>query len=133
MKAKRTSNCGNTDQPIAALLADLKQRDMLKDTLVVWGGEFGRTPQVKNQDGRGHNSTVFSMWMASGGVKGGQRVGMTDEHGVEAVENKIHFHDLHATMLHLLGMDHTSLMYRYAGRDFRLTNVYGHVVKDILA
>lgn len=133
LKAKLTSNCGNTDQPIAALLADLKQRDMLKDTLVVWGGEFGRTPHVKNQDGRDHNSTGFSMWMAGGGVKGGQRVGMTDEHGVEAVENKIHFHDLHATMLHLLGLDHTRLTYRYAGRDFRLTDVYGHVVDDILA
>ncbi|MCA9123095.1 MAG: DUF1501 domain-containing protein [Planctomycetaceae bacterium] len=133
LKAKLTSNCGNTDQPIAALLADLKQRDMLKDTLVVWGGEFGRTPHVKNQDGRDHNSTGFSMWMAGGGVKGGQRVGMTDEHGVEAVENKIHFHDLHATMLHLLGLDHTRLTYRYAGRDFRLTDVYGHVVDDVLA
>ncbi|MDA1055448.1 MAG: DUF1501 domain-containing protein [Planctomycetota bacterium] len=133
LKAKLTSNCGNTDQPIAALLADLKQRDMLKDTLVVWGGEFGRTPHVKNQDGRDHNSTGFSMWMAGGGVKGGQRVGMTGDHGVEAVENKIHFHDLHATMLHLLGLDHTRLTYRYAGRDFRLTDVYGHVVDDVLA
>ncbi|MEO8496603.1 MAG: DUF1501 domain-containing protein, partial [Planctomycetota bacterium] len=100
---------------------------------VVWGGEFGRTPHVKNQDGRDHNSTGFSMWMAGGGVKGGQRVGMTDDHGVEAVENKIGFHDLHATMLHLLGLDHTRLTYRYAGRDFRLTDVYGHVVDEVLA
>ena len=124
--------CGRTDQPIAALLADLKQRDMLKDTLVVWGGEFGRTPHIKKADGRDHNSTGFTFWMAGGGVKGGIAHGKTDEYGMEAISGKVHFHDLHATMLHLLGLDHKKLTYRYAGRDFRLTDVYGDVVKEIL-
>lgn len=132
LKAKLTANCGGTDQPIAALLTDLKQRDMLKDTLVVWGGEFGRTPHAKKADGRDHNATGFTTWMAGGGVKGGQRVGMTDEYGIAAVENKMDFHDLHATMLHLLGLEHTRLTYRYAGRDFRLTDVYGRVVDEIV-
>ena len=106
---------------------------MLKDTLVVWGGEFGRTPHVKKKDGRDHNATGFSTWMAGGGVQGGQRVGATDEYGITAIENKMNFHDLHATMLHTLGLDHTKLTYRYAGRDFRLTDVYGRVVKEILS
>lgn len=133
LRKRLASNCAATDQPIAALLQDLKRKDMLKDTLVVWGGEFGRTPHVKQKDGRDHNSTGFTTWMAGGGVKGGQRVGATDEHGVVAVENKVNFHDLHASMLHLMGIDHTKLTFRYAGRDFRLTDVYGRVVEEILA
>jgi hypothetical protein len=128
-----TRNCTAIDKPIGALLADLKQRDMLKDTLVVWGGEFGRTPHAQNEDGRDHNATGFSMWMAGGGVKGGLRHGATDEHGIRAEENKVHVHDLHATILHLLGLDHEKLTYRYSGRDFRLTDVHGVVAKDIIA
>ncbi len=127
------SNCLATDQPIAALLSDLKRRDMLKDTLVIWGGEFGRTPAVRNQDGRDHNATGFTMWMAGGGVKGGMNYGATDDFGISAAVDKFHIHDLHATTLHLLGLDHLKLTYRYAGRDFRLTNVAGHVAKAILA
>jgi hypothetical protein len=133
LRARLTANCTAIDQPIAGLLADLKQRGMLKDTLVVWGGEFGRTPHVKTNDGRDHNSTGFSMWMAGGGVRGGMRYGATDPHGIAAVEKKMHFHDLHATMLHLLGLDHEKLTYRYAGRDFRLTDVYGNVAHEIIA
>jgi hypothetical protein len=127
------SNWGKIDQPIAALINDLKQRGSLDETLIVWGGEFGRTPHAQKEDGRDHNSTGFSMFMAGGGVKGGLRYGATDEHGIAAVENKMHIHDLHATMLHLLGLDHEKLTYRYSGRDFRLTDVYGRVVKDIIA
>jgi len=122
-----------TDQPIAALLTDLKQRDMLKDTLIVWSGEFGRTPYAQGNDGRDHNNKGFTSWMAGGGVRGGIRYGATDEHGYQAVENKTHIHDLHATMLHLMGLDHTKLTYNYAGRDFRLTDVHGEVMKDVLA
>lgn len=133
LRARLGANCKATDQPIAALMADLKQRDMLKDTLIIWSGEFGRTPAVRNDDGRDHNSTGFSMWMAGGGVKGGLRYGSTDEFGIAAVENKFHVHDLHATTLHLLGFDHTKLTYRYAGRDFRLTDVFGKVADGILA
>ncbi len=133
LQSALTKNCGETDKPIAALLADLKQRDMLKDTLVVWGGEFGRTPDGRRNDGRDHNSKGYTMWLAGGGVKGGIAHGATDEFGGEAVDNATHLHDLHATMLHLLGLDHTRLTYRYAGRDFRLTNVYGNVVKQVLA
>jgi membrane-anchored protein YejM (alkaline phosphatase superfamily) len=121
------------DQPIAALIADLKQRDLLRDTLLVWGGEFGRTPSSQNTDGRDHNGTGFSMWMAGGGVKGGIRYGATDEHGVNSVENKMHIHDMHATMLHLLGIEHERLTYRYSGRDFRLTDLAGNVAHEILA
>jgi hypothetical protein len=121
------------DKPIAGLLADLKQRGMLKDTLVVWGGEFGRTPTAQNRDGRDHNNRGYSMWLAGGGVKPGLRYGATDELGAKAVDNKVHVHDLHATLLHLLGLDHEKLTYRYAGRDFRLTDVHGNVVKDIVA
>jgi hypothetical protein len=121
------------DQPIAGLLRDLKQRDLLKDTLVIWGGEFGRTPAAQGGDGRNHNNKGYTSWMAGGGVKGGFSYGATDEHGYEAVENKCHIHDWHATILHLLGLDHTQLTYRYAGRDFRLTDVHGNVAKDILA
>ena len=121
------------DKPIAALLQDLKDRDMLKDTLVVWGGEFGRTPLSESKKGSGHNAAGFTFWMAGGGVKGGMNYGKTDPSGRTAVEKKVHVHDLHATMLHLLGLDHKKLTYRYAGRDFRLTNVYGEVVRDIIA
>ncbi len=125
------------DQPAAALLTDLKQRGLLDSTLVVWGGEFGRKP-VKDRNGndnpgRDHQNTAFCTWLAGGGVKGGTVYGKSDEFGAKAVENKVHVHDLHATMLALLGFDHTKLTYRYNGRDFRLTDVYGNVVKDIIA
>ena len=120
------------DQPAAALVTDLKQRGMLDDTLVVWGGEFGRTPMAQG-DGRDHHMKGFSMWLAGGGIKGGITHGATDELGYNAVENIVHVHDLHATMLHLLGIDHKRLTYRYQGRDFRLTDVAGEVVKEILA
>lgn len=133
LRTALSRNCEGTDQPMAALLQDLEQRDLLKDTLVVWGGEFGRTPHVSKPDGRDHNATGYSMWLAGGGVKGGLRYGATDEHGIKAVENPTHIHDLHATILHLLGLDHTKLTYRYSGRDFRLTDVHGNVVKDIIA
>ena len=133
LRGRLQSNCRATDQPLAALLTDLDQRGMLEEPLVVWGGEFGRTPHVKRPDGRDHNSTGFTFWMAGGGVRGGMRHGATDEHGIAAVEDKMHFHDLHATMLHLLGLDHTRLTYNYAGRDFRLTDVYGKVARKILA
>ena len=130
------------DQAIWALLSDLKQRGMLDDTLVIWGGEFGRTPTVElptpganagKINGRDHNHHGFSMWLAGGGVKGGTVVGNTDEFGFAAQDNKVHVHDLHATMLQLLGFDHEKLTYRYAGRDFRLTDVHGRVVEDIIA
>ena len=121
------------DKPIAGLLKDLKERDMLKDTLVIWGGEFGRTPAAQNGDGRNHNNKGYTTWMAGGGVKGGYSHGATDEHGYEAVEDKCHIHDWHATILHLLGLDHEQLTYRYAGRDFRLTDVHGNILKQILA
>lgn len=121
------------DQPMAALIADLKQRDMLKDTLLVWGGEFGRTTNGQNGDGRNHNNRGFSMWMAGGGIKGGTRHGATDPVSGSAIAGKVHLHDLHATILHMLGLDHTKLTYRYGGRDFRLTDVHGNIVKEILA
>lgn len=121
------------DKPIAGLLQDLKQRDLLKDTLVIWGGEFGRTPAAQNGDGRNHNNKGYTTWMAGGGVKGGVSYGATDEHGYEAVEDPCHIHDWHATILHLLGLDHEQLTYQYAGRDFRLTDVHGNVLRDILA
>lgn len=127
--------CGQWDQPIAAFLTDLKQRGMLDSTLILWGGEFGRTPvaELPAMSGRDHNHYGFSMWMAGGGVKGGYVHGATDETGFAAMDNKVHVHDLHATMLHLLGIDHERLTYRYAGRDFRLTDVHGHVVKEMIA
>ncbi len=121
------------DQPIVALLNDLAARGMLDDTLVVWGGEFGRTPDDPTQDGRGHNHKGYTMWLAGGGIKGGLSWGSTDEHGYEAVENKVHLHDLHATILHALGIDHKRLTYRHAGRDFRLTDVHGRVVNELFA
>jgi uncharacterized protein (DUF1501 family) len=114
-------------------LADLKQRGMLDETLVVWGGEFGRTPIVQGANGRDHNPQGFTMWMAGGGVKGGFAHGATDEYGYYAVENRVAMHDLHATILHLLGLDHEKLTYRHAGRDFRLTDVYGNVVREVIA
>jgi hypothetical protein len=131
--AKHTSNATEVDKPIAGLITDLKQRNMLKDTLIVWGGEFGRTPAAQSNDGRNHNNRGYTMWMAGGGVKGGQAYGKTDEYGATSVENKVHTHDLHATILALLGLDHERLTYRYAGREFRLTDVKGNVVKDIIA
>ena len=122
------------DQPIAAFLRDLRQRGMLDSTLVQWSGEFGRTPVAEKPalNGRDHNHYGFTCWLAGGGVRGGQAYGATDEFGFRAVEKPVSVHDLHATMLHLLGMDHKRLTYRYAGRDFRLTDVHGHVVQDIL-
>jgi hypothetical protein len=133
LKEQLTKNAQSIDKPIAALLGDLEQRGLLKDTLVLWGGEFGRTPGAQDQNGRDHNATGYSMWMAGGGVKGGLRYGATDDFGHSAVENKMHVHDLHATMLHLLGLDHTKLTYRYSGRDFRLTDVHGEVHQKIIA
>ncbi|MEQ8211613.1 MAG: DUF1501 domain-containing protein [Lacipirellulaceae bacterium] len=121
------------DKPIAGLLQDLKQRDLLKDTLVIWGGEFGRTPASQGPDGRNHNNKGFTTWMAGGGVKGGFSYGATDEHGYEAVDRPCHVHDWHATILHLLGLDHEQLTYRYGGRDYRLTDVHGNVAKEIIA
>jgi hypothetical protein len=122
------------DRPIAGLLEDLAQRGLLEDTLVWWGGEFGRTPYAeKNGTGRDHNPGGFTVWLAGGGVKAGHAHGATDEFGHQAVEGRVHMHDLHATILHQLGMDHERLTYRFAGRDFRLTDVHGHVVKEILA
>jgi len=130
-----TKNCKDTDQASAALVKDLKQRGMLKDTLVVWGGEFGRTPMVQGgtNDGRDHHPNAFTMWLAGGGVKTGVTIGRTDELGFNAVEDRVHVHDLHATILHLLGFDHEKLTYRFQGRDFRLTDVHGLVVDKLLA
>lgn len=128
-----TKNALSVDQPISALLTDLKRRGMLDDTLVVWGTEFGRTPVVQGKDGRDHNPAGFTIWLTGAGVKSGYSHGATDDFGYFATENKVHMHDLHATILHLLGINHEALTYRYAGRDFRLTDVYGEVVNDILA
>jgi hypothetical protein len=128
-----TENSLEVDLPIAGLLTDLKQRGLLEDTLVLWGGEFGRTPVAQGKNGRDHNPEGFTMWMAGGGVKGGFRYGATDDYGYYAAENRMHVHDLHATMLALLGLDHERLTYRYAGRDFRLTDVAGKVARGIFA
>jgi hypothetical protein len=133
LKTELPANCAATDRPMAGLIRDLKARGLLEDTLVVWGGEFGRTPTAENQDGREHHPFGFTMWMAGGGVKGGLAYGATDEFGWHAVENKVHVHDLHATILHLMGINHEKLTYRYSGRDYRLTDVHGRVVRDILA
>lgn len=127
-----SKNALEVDKPIAGFLEDLKATGLLKDTLVLWGGEFGRTPTAQGTNGRDHNPHGFTMWMAGGGVKGGMAYGATDDYGYYALENKMHVHDLHATILHLLGLDHEKLTYRYAGRDFRLTDVAGKVAKDIL-
>jgi uncharacterized protein (DUF1501 family) len=127
-------NCLDTDQPFAALIQDLKDRDMLKDTLVVWGGEFGRTPMAQGtDDGRDHHNRAFTMMLAGGGIKAGIVHGATDDFGFNVVENPVHVHDLNATLLHTLGFDHERLTYRFQGRDFRLTDVHGKVIKDILA
>ena len=125
----------NWDQPIAAFLQDLKQRGLFESTLVMWGGEFGRTPvaELPDLNGRDHNHYGFSVWLAGGGVRGGHVHGATDEFGFAATDKIVPVHDLHATLLHLLGFDHERLTYRYAGRDFRLTDVHGHVVRDLLA
>ncbi len=130
--ATHTNLAAEWDQPIAAFLSDLKQRGMLDSTLVQWGGEFGRTPVAEKPalNGRDHNHYGFTCWLAGGGVRGGQAIGATDEFGFRAIERRISVHDLHATMLHLLGMDHKRLTYRYAGRDFRLTDVHGNVVEE---
>jgi hypothetical protein len=133
LRRDHEGNAREVDQPIAALLTDLKGRGLLKDTLVLWGGEFGRTPTAQGSDGRDHNPEAFTVWLAGGGVKPGLSYGATDDYGYYAVDNKVHFHDLHATILHLLGLDHTRLTYRYAGRDFRLTDVHGNVVNGIFA
>ncbi len=133
LKTELPNNCAAVDQPIAGLLKDLKARGLLEDTLVLWGGEFGRTPTAEGTDGREHHPFGFSMWLAGGGIKGGMTYGATDEFGWHAVENKVHVHDLHATILHLMGINHEKLTYRYSGRDFRLTDVHGRVVTDILA
>lgn len=133
LKDGHEANARAVDQPIAALLADLEQRGLLDETLVVWSGEFGRTPFAQGADGRDHNPFGFSLWMAGGGVKGGTTYGATDEYGYKVVEGKLQIHDLHATMLHLLGVDHKQLTFRWGGRDMRLTDVHGKVVHEILA
>lgn len=128
-----TKNARSVDKPIAALIKDLKQRGLLNETLLVWCGEFGRTPFAQGADGRDHNPFGFTIWLAGGGVKGGITYGATDDFGYRAIENKVEIHDLHATMLHLLGLDHTKLTYRFSGRDMRLTDVHGHVMHEVLA
>ena len=125
--------CLAVDRPIAGLLADLKSRGLLEETLVVWGGEFGRTPTAEGDNGREHHPFGFTMWLAGGGVRGGLTHGETDEFGWHAVRDKVHVHDLHATILHLMGLDHERLTFRFGGRDYRLTDVHGHVVREILA
>ena len=133
LKAGHEKNSLAVDKPIAGLLTDLKQRGLLEDTLVIWGGEFGRTPIVQGKNGRDHNPQGFTWWCAGGGTKGGYAHGETDEFGYYAVKDKVHMHDFHATVLHLLGLNHENLTYRYAGRDFRLTDVYGNVVHEIIS
>jgi len=127
------NNARAVDQPIAGLLKDLRSRGLLDETLVLWGGEFGRTPFAQGSNGRDHNPFGFTMWMAGGGVRGGMTYGSTDEFGYRAIEHPMKVHDLHATILHLLGIDHRKLTYRHGGRDMRLTDVHGHVVTDLLA
>jgi hypothetical protein len=133
LKEKLPRSCAGVDQPIAGLIKDLKARGLLEETLLIWGGEFGRTPTAEGTDGREHHPFGFTMWLAGGGVKGGLVHGATDEFGWHAIEDKVHVHDLHATILHLLGIDHTRLTYRYGGRDYRLTDVAGNVVKHVMA
>ncbi len=129
-----TKNCKDTDQACAALVKDLKQRGLLEDTIVIWGGEFGRTPMVQGgNDGRDHHPNAFTYWLAGGGIKPGVTLGESDEFGFNTVADKVHVHDLHATLLHLLRFDHTRLTYRFQGRDFRLTDVHGQVVEKLLA
>jgi membrane-anchored protein YejM (alkaline phosphatase superfamily) len=133
LKAGHENNARAVDQPIAALIRDLRDRGLLDSTLVVWSGEFGRTPFAQGKDGRDHNPQGFSMWLAGGGVRGGITVGATDDFGYRVVEKRFMIHDLHATILHLLGIDHTKLTYRFSGRDMRLTDVYGRLIDDVLA
>ncbi|MEE3369468.1 MAG: DUF1501 domain-containing protein [Planctomycetota bacterium] len=133
LKQGHADNARAIDQPIGALLSDLKHRGLFNETLIVWSGEFGRTPFAQGSNGRDHNPFGFSLWMTGGGVKGGTVHGQTDEYGYKAIENKQEIHDLHATMLHLLGMDHTRMTFRFSGRDMRLTDVHGHVIHEILA
>jgi uncharacterized protein (DUF1501 family) len=123
----------NVDKPAAGLIKDLKSRGMLDDTLIIWTTEFGRTPTMDGPGGRGHQNSVYSSWMAGGGVKGGIVHGKSDDHGGKVAENEVHVHDFHATILHLLGFDHKKLTFRYGGRDFRLTDVHGNVVTEIIA
>jgi hypothetical protein len=134
LKHDLKKNCEDTDKPCAALVKDLKQRGLLDDTIVLWGGEFGRTPMVQGggDDGRDHHPNAFTMWMAGGGIKPGFSMGQTDEFGFNVTQDRVHVHDLHATLLHLLGFDHTKLTYRFQGRDFRLTDVSGNVVGKLL-
>ena len=132
LKGGHAKNALATDRPIAGLLEDLQSRGLLEDTLVIWGGEFGRTPAAEGTNGRDHHPFGFTMWMAGGGVRGGMAHGETDEFGWDAVQDRVHVHDLHATILHLLGLDHEKLTYRHAGRDYRLTDVSGTVVKAVL-
>jgi hypothetical protein len=132
LKAGHENNARAVDQPIAALLEDLKARGLLDETLVIWAGEFGRTPFSQGADGRDHNPFGFSIWMAGGGIRGGMTYGETDEFGYKAIHDRVEIHDLHATMLHLLGVDHERLTVRFSGRDMRLTDVHGHVLKDLL-
>ena len=133
LREGHTKNCKTVDQPVAGLIKDLKSRGLLDQTLIVWGGEFGRTPFAQGGDGRDHNPFGFTMFLAGGGIKGGTNFGATDEWGYRAVENRVSVHDLHATMLHLLGIDHTKLTFRFSGRDIRLTDVYGELIQGILA
>lgn len=133
LKTELPNNCAATDKPIAGLLHDLKTRGLLDETIVVWGGEFGRTPTAEGTDGREHHPFGFTMWLAGGGFRGGQVYGATDEYGWHSVTDKVHVHDLHATILHQMGIDHEKLTYRYSGRDYRLTDVSGRVVREILA
>ena len=133
LRRDHSQNAREVDKPIAGLLKDLKGRGLLEDTLVLWGGEFGRTSTAQGSDGRDHNPQGFTMWLAGGGVKQGFSYGSTDDYGYYSVGNRVHIHDLHATILHLLGLDHQSLTYRYAGRDFRLTDIHGNVIKDIMS
>jgi hypothetical protein len=133
LKGGHAKNARATDLPIAGLLGDLHDRGLLEDTLVIWGGEFGRTPSAEGNDGRDHHPYGFTMWLAGGGVRGGMAYGETDELGWDAVKDRVHVHDLHATILHLLGLDHEKLTYRYAGRDYRLTDVSGVVAKPIIS
>jgi hypothetical protein len=133
LRQNHGNNARAVDQPIAGLIRDLRQRGLLDDTLVLWAGEFGRTPFAQGKDGRDHNEYGYSIWMAGGGIQGGLAYGATDEWGYKAIENPLEMHDLHATILHLLGVDHEGLTYRFGGRDIRLTDVHGRVVHEILS
>jgi uncharacterized protein (DUF1501 family) len=133
LKEKHQELAGQVDRPIAGLLTDLKQRGLLDETLVIWGAEFGRTPTAQGNNGRDHNPHAFTYWFAGGGVKPGISYGESDDYGFYAADRKVHVHDYHATLLYLLGLDHEKLTFRYGGRDFRLTDVHGRIIHDILA